>query len=134
MKMSKLCWVASLSLIAFEGFLPLSAHADDWFYLSTSEDNTVHVFVDQASVVFRGEIASVRSMFVYPQIGEDSVVALIQMDEFDCGKNQWRVSQLTYLYDDQSFWQEIDSLSAEWRTGQPQSFGALKLKIACGST
>lgn len=133
MKMSRFCWVASLILFTLEGFSPLSAQADDWFYLTAAENDTMHFFVDQTSISRVGRLASMRSMVVYQQINEDGVVALIQLDELDCDRNQWRLAELTYLYDDQSVRQDTDSASNEWQPAGPQSIGELKIEIACGS-
>jgi hypothetical protein len=120
--------------VTFEGISPLAAQASEWFYLASTQGDTLHVFFDQASISRRGNIASMRSMFVYPQISEDGVVAFIQLDELDCDKNQWRVVQLTSLYDDQTtVRQERENLSNEWEIVQPQSFGELKIETACGS-
>jgi hypothetical protein len=100
--------------------------------LTTPEDNAFHVFVDRASISRLGDIASMRSMVVYQQ-AEDGIAANISQDEYDCDKNQYRFVQLTFLYDDQSVWQDREDFSGEWRSIPSQSIAEAALEFACDS-
>jgi hypothetical protein len=133
MKVSKFYWIMPLIFIALEGFLPLSAQANDWFYLTTAEDNEFHVFLDQTSINRRGSIVSARTMFTNQQADEYGAVATIHLEEYDCDKQQHRFLQLTVLYDDQSVWTDREGLSGEWQPVQPQSIGEALFEISCSS-
>jgi hypothetical protein len=123
-------------LIVFEVLLPSPVQANDWFYLATgeTEDRVFQVFADETSIARTGNIASMRSMLVNQQIDRYGIAAVIYLDEFACDKNQYRILQRTYLYDDQSVRQERGSSSDEWRPVESQSIAELKLQAACRST
>jgi hypothetical protein len=134
MKMSIFLGMTSSVLIAFEGLLPLAAQANDWFYLTTADDNSFHVFFDPASIYRRDNVAHMKSMFTNQQADEYGAVASIHSEEYDCEKKQYRFLQVTFLYENRSVWQSGENLPPEWQPIPPESISDTLLEAACDLT
>ena len=115
---------------------PLSAETVNWEQI-LDRPNVLVVYVDRASIAGTGDVRAISTRTVYKgDLPEGYIAERIRTEEFDCKRHQSRFSHVEILAADGRAPEVIDVSPGDlgWSPVQPDSLGATKLEIACGTS
>lgn len=110
--------------------LPAVAHAEDWFYLTSSDDDT-KFFIDRSSISRQGNFVKVKGFYVYEKVDQDGTIAIMNLMEFSCREKKMRYLEIKNLLEDQSI--KIPRLDSEWLPVKAETVAAIGLEAVCNT-
>ncbi|MBC7971018.1 MAG: hypothetical protein H7Z11_13010 [Verrucomicrobia bacterium] len=108
-------------------FLTSPAHAENWFFVTESDD--IKFFLDRDSISLKGKLSEVKTFEVRHKPEDDGTVAAIVKREYSCQEKKSRVKQVTTLFDDSSM--RVFKETTSWELVKAETVDAFILQKAC---